>query len=55
MMAPADKEGVVRKSRFSVEEMVSILREADWKPVGEVAGQAERISDSSELEFSRID
>ena len=37
MMAPADKEGEVRKSRFSEEKMVSILREADREPVGEVA------------------
>ena len=36
-MAPAHKEGVVRKSRFSEEKMVSILREADREPVGEVA------------------
>ncbi len=36
-MAPADKEGVVRKSRFSEEKMVSILREADREPVGQVA------------------
>lgn len=37
MMAPADKEGVVRKTRFSEEKMVSILREADRELVGEVA------------------
>ena len=37
MMAPSDKEEVVRKSRFSEEKMVSILREADREPVGEVA------------------
>ncbi len=39
MMAPTDKEGVVRKSRLSEEKMVSILREADRVPVGEVAKQ----------------
>ena len=33
MMAPADKEGVVRKSRFSEEKMVSILREARKLPL----------------------
>ena len=37
MMAPADKEGVVRKSWFSEEKMVWILREADREPMGEVA------------------
>ena len=37
MMAPAHKEGVVRKSRFSEEKMVSILRETDRESVGKVA------------------
>jgi putative transposase len=38
-MALSEKESVVRKSRFSEEKMVQILREADRTPIGEVAKQ----------------
>ena len=33
MMTPADKEGVVRKSRFTEEKMVSSLRELEQENV----------------------
>ena len=36
-MAPDGQEGVVKKTRFSEEQMVKILREADKAPVVEVA------------------
>ncbi len=36
-MAPTDKEGVMKKGRFSEEKMVQILREADRDAIGEVA------------------
>jgi putative transposase len=38
-MALSEQESVVRKSRFSEENMVQILREADRTPIGEVAKQ----------------
>ena len=36
-MAPSEKRGAVKKTRFSEEQMVTILREADQRPVPEVA------------------
>ena len=36
-MAPTGSEGAMKKTRFSEEEMVKILREADQTPVAEVA------------------
>jgi transposase-like protein len=36
-MAPSEKRGAVKKTRFSEKQMVTILREADRRPVPEVA------------------
>jgi putative transposase len=37
MMAPGGSEGAMKKTRFSEDQMVKILREADTAPVVEVA------------------
>jgi transposase-like protein len=37
MMAPRGSEGAMKKTRFSEDQMVKILREADTAPVVEVA------------------